>query len=515
MQKAKFLVVLLFSALSVFSVSCADGDVDPGEGEGEGDVDPGEGEGDVDPGEGEGDVDPGEGEGDVDPGEGEGDVDPGEGEGDAGEGEGEGESITLPFDEIVADAEAGGQVCGSFAIAADAILVVSATNEDCLVETGILGPGDVRVFLYDADGIEIADDDDSNEGTCSLLVSAVTAGDYVVCVQHSGTSPLPPTQLVITEAEPVALGGACDPLVPVCAEGRCLSVANPTDFRCAVETEIESGGACIPDTTAAVCAFPTSCNATTLTCGSSFAAICEATVATAVLGENQFTIPASAVGAPCFENSFGVVRYTPTVSGLLNVVDGPTGSVASAQTCAAELICAFGQESYAITAGVDIFLAVAGNENAVVTYTLSETAALREGDMCTIPGTSNGASQLCDFTQQQYCGGAVGCAAATTLELNTPIPVVGVQGTRIETCYSFSDAGAYTFTTAGACTSGNDTAVRVFTDGSQIARNDDINNTTLCSNVVVTVADGNHLVCTSHFGFDGAVAGVTFTATRQ
>jgi hypothetical protein len=214
-----------------------------------------------------------------------------------------------------------------------------------------------------------------------------------------------------------------------------------------------------------------------------------------------------------------VLRYTPSVDGSLTI-DVGSGSVGASTSCITTPTCIGFTDIVGIRAGVEILLSVEGDAGTTATFTLTEVPSLVEGAACTIVQTFNvGAVEKCDFADGQYCAGAAGCSIAERLVFDTPLEFTSVAGTRLETCYSFSGPGSFALRTDGACSAGNlnDTVVRVFSNGLQIAVNDDVAPLVdnRCSAVEVTLPAGEYLGCVAHFGFDGVTNGVTFTATQQ
>jgi hypothetical protein len=553
-------------AITMAMAGCSS-DSSGGEGEGEGNDGEGEGvEGEGEEGEGE------EGEGE----EGEGE----EGEGEEGEGEeGEGEPafeicdndiddggsflrdcadptcdtdpscaldavtidlgdqstptpVDLPFSEVVANATAGSAECVSVAVPEGLVrLTASAENPRCL-DGG--GSGDIEVYVYgigDDAGEPIDDDDDGGEGNCALLATTtLPAGDYVVCVAHfsyangNSTQPLVATTFSVNveQLTVVLADGDCSDSATICDPEvvglECLSVNDPTDLRCVFETSLELGASCVPDTTAAVCEFPAVCNADSSVCETVFGPACE-DAEEATVGANTINMPEMSApgGLSCFEtaNVFTYYRYTPTENGVVTAtVSGNEDAVVGIrQGCNDLSVSCFSSEALAVV-GEDIVFSVEAPPGATVTLTITNEPfeILAPGAECEFSPTFGLPEAICETGT--YCNGT--CVTAEPLVLDVATPFASVEGTPSELCFAFSDAGTYTLTTSGGCSSMNDTQVRVITDGIVVDRDDDgVGGGSRCSTLTLTVEDGNHLACVSHFTFDGDVAGVDFLVTLE
>jgi hypothetical protein len=458
------------------------------------------------------------------------------------------------------------------------LLTAAAENPQCLAGGGP-GDVQLFVYeggVVDRT-LAIEQNDDGGEGNCSLLEVILPGGDYVLCVAHfqygstfaEPTLPLFPTAItaaltpvtlqgpggacgatpdVVCDPNPTdysadgladelrCIAGECATITSVAADApcvsadattqcdpnaeealSCLSVDDATDFRCVVGVDLELGEPCIPGTTAAVCISPAACNVETSVCSLAFEAACSAATP-ATMGSN--TVVLGAIDNPAlacfgFDEAVSYIVYTAAADAILSVESNNGITVGVRSSCTDTSAECFAGD-FAVTAGDEVFLAVEGAPGATATVTITETPfeTLNDGDTCVIPPNFGVVAGVCDASEGLYCGG-VACEVAPELVLDEVIPFSSIADEPNERCYAFTEAGTYTMATTVGCSAGmGDTEVRLLTNGIRVARDDD-GGDSLCSLLVATVEEGNHLACVSGLGFNRAITNVEFLVTRE
>jgi hypothetical protein len=102
--------------------------------------------------------------------------------------------VGLPFSEVVANQQAGGQECLAFSLEVGPTPITAVSSSPTCDQA--IGEGDVIITLS-KDGQEIANVDDTNGSLCPTLSGSIGAGSYVLCIRSYNPIALLPVRLEV------------------------------------------------------------------------------------------------------------------------------------------------------------------------------------------------------------------------------------------------------------------------------------------------------------------------------
>ncbi len=349
--------------------------------------------------------------------------------------------------------------CVDFTLAQDALVVINATNEECVISAATNNP---FIELQTGAGAFITTDNDSGVGTCSRITRSLTAGDYSVCLEDNSfgltataTISVETAANLCTPVIAVAAGDECsrdDTLLACDGDTECL-LTDVDTFTCATAAEpAAEGGDCLEGANSAfTCAAGLACADSV--CSNPRVAACEvnATEFTENVAGANFTGAANVISPSC---SSGRVERTFTYT--------VTGQAVNLRASA------FGTGTG--TVAVAVFRDCVGGVQAACTnnFTTDATATvndLRAGDTVTILVEASTATGTFDLTVTETARALIGegesCIPTSTTQscFDADIPELACVGGPVAATNPFFCAVPTQLQLGDTCTAGNSAEV--------------------------------------------------------